>query len=1750
MIKEPTMDITIINEYKNRIDSMQPGKPQKFISAIWRLFDHYAILSYDGSYANEIVFSSAKEAYRELCGRPTDDCDTFDEFFNSNLMSALSDYFGDAEAGRIKDECILASEGPCPQYDLRPFCRSTLIGDYAKVFFKTMASAVLFACYGLRLERLLTAYSQFPTGIDNHIALELRRGNNDVFIRIKEGITGEGSHAKLRQRFLPIISKSGSPQALELIRELASGQEHLEDFLYAISSTCNDGAISSHIYFIKLILENGLCRFPSVATAFDSWTGLVYEDRDLSAVEKRMSLALKFLTDKSAAMDSLFTGDITEVSIALWALCRLDTHKAAASAGFLLDSPEKFRRLAGWYYITLAGSDSYRHSVAVKHLHLRDPEELAWVTANLHINVELLNSDNYWNEDDEKTGLTKTYYDKEYPDDPTERAALFCQLADIAAFMSQKGINGANSRNAGTKNMVRNRSIRDIKVIRSIYSNKNAAMFTEYTGSAFPWLVYSHVNSYSPLRLMLALAAYDRSIDLTMRLKDYIPIMNETHRKLYYCTLLNPKIPEQREIILAGLSDRVSYVRIGVANRLKHYPFDSAEMGRLLKTLTMGNTALRKAIVEIIGNRDEPLVRMAVNSLLDSRNRNQIIAGKELIDLYSKNNSDFRTEYKDTITEYTDENGFGLFNPRDKVFDIASRAAKRPDIKLLDDSQLKTLIVPDEKEVISLYERIADTFIRYCDYQYKTEDRYGTYKNVALGDDPYRIRILAGKGDNFIEHYLPSWARQNISYPISHYPLSEKWLAAAGDFAENSAAMAALESLWAVKSRSIQYAEWFYRLFSGYPIEPWQLVDKIQETVESKGVGFDKVREILSAIKHSQKTSQFNFALTAYINLINKIPAPRLGSECDVQEKGMEARILYIPSEPRKVLTNDYLAYWRQLVYNQIKTDAEFTDYFNEMWYEYLAAGRQEFYGLEPEDVFRAHHLSLISDDAIYMYFTTGPGAGKRMDSMTSSYGHERAVMEEYPAIKDLLATTIDRLVSIEENRGEIPASLTELASNIRSFNGGRRHFVKLLTALGNAGFHTIDKHSYIRADASKNERLSKLLRICMPAKDDTPENLQTELNKVETPVKLAVQAAVYAPAWAELLEKALAIDGLKHGVWFLHAQLCSWFSDELETQASVLSYVPHQQREYSAFDTRWFFEAYNVLGPKRFDELYINAEPIADSSGRYSQLRLFMDAALGRLAKNDAVAEIAKSRDRGMLCAYALIPLDSKNPGDAFERYEFILRFRFESRKSNSARQKKERDACRTAFENLAMTAGYDGAERMIWAFEGQNPGFLRPLTEPRRISGTEVWLNITKYGTPEMIVSKNGESPVALTKEQSHNEFVTEIRSAMIRLREQRKRAPGHFEAAMASRSEFTAEEVAGLLRHPILHDMVSALVFIAGDIVGFPVLGECESGGYELEYGNSGVDKAEGYGKLGRFLELEDANGKHRKVMGNLIIAHPIDFINRQCREAYQRRVYHKKIEQPFNQVFREHYPIQGDEPETVNVSHRFKGRLVGQNRMEYKLVDRGWRTDCNTWMQKVWHKENLISRVSGADGRNLQAPGAGLSDGAGSWTLETVQFVSRDKYELVPFVAVPPIVFSETMRDIDIAAYESRWVKTAFQASHPILEMRIAVAREMLNMRSIKNVTFQAEYAQISGSMNVYLVHMGTGAVYKPGFMKLNTSPAATAAIRRVFIPFEDCDAETIEILSNILLFANDKKIKDIGLLEQLEADWLLPPREFV
>lgn len=100
------------------------------------------------------------------------------------------------------------------------------------------------------------------------------------------------------------------------------------------------------------------------------------------------------------------------------------------------------------------------------------------------------------------------------------------------------------------------------------------------------------------------------------------------------------------------------------------------------------------------------------------------------------------------------------------------------------------------------------------------------------------------------------------------------------------------------------------------------------------------------------------------------------------------------------------------------------------------------------------------------------------------------------------------------------------------------------------------------------------------------------------------------------------------------------------------------------------------------------------------------------------------------------------------------------------------------------------------------------------------------------------------------------------------------------------------------------------------------------------------------------------------------------------------------------------------------------------------------------------------------------------------------------------------------------------------------MRKAIVECNLELFKIKNVRLEGSHAFIDGKLGQYTVHLGSGVVHQMGNAMLFVVPVHSQHRGRIFLPFVDDDPKTAEIMSKILLFAEDNKIKDPTILEQI------------
>jgi hypothetical protein len=330
---------------------------------------------------------------------------------------------------------------------------------------------------------------------------------------------------------------------------------------------------------------------------------------------------------------------------------------------------------------------------------------------------------------------------------------------------------------------------------------------------------------------------------------------------------------------------------------------------------------------------------------------------------------------------------------------------------------------------------------------------------------------------------------------------------------------------------------------------------------------------------------------------------------------------------------------------------------------------------------------------------------------------------------------------------------------------------------------------------------------------------------------------------------------------------------------------------------------------------------------------------------------------------------------------------------------------------------------------------------------------------------------------------------------------------EASMVAQDAFTQAELAVLRRHPAVARMLAALVWVTED-------------GVTRLLGN-------GFGML-----PGDGHDGRRVPAGPLRIAHPVHFVADGTWVAWQERLFKSGQRQPFKQVFRELFVPTEEEIKTGPLSRRYEGHQVQPRQALAVLGGRGWVPSCETGgAARLFHSYGLVAQVMTSAGF-LAAAEAGFPAIGG------VCFTRRGDSLAQPLDAVPSVVFSEAMRDLDLMVRVAHAGGVDPEATASTTEMRAALVRQAARLLKLGNVGFAGQRAVITGHLGEYSVHLGTGTVHRRPGGAVGIIPAGSRHRGRLFLPFADDDPKTAEILAKVLLLARDHEIEDPTIREQL------------
>ena len=754
-------------------------------------------------------------------------------------------------------------------------------------------------------------------------------------------------------------------------------------------------------------------------------------------------------------------------------------------------------------------------------------------------------------------------------------------------------------------------------------------------------------------------------------------------------------------------------------------------------------------------------------------------------------------------------------------------------------------------------------------------------------------------------------------------------------------------------------------------------------------------------------------------------------------------------------------------------------------------------------------HLSLLS--SYHRLQGAKPAADRwgsfermRRELLGLYLGHEEPAGDADAALlafaDEVCQPLLSRIIDAEIRRGDAPSDFTALSAGVTRIDS-TESFVRILAALGKDKLvRTGTAYSLHASRASRTESLCALLRCCVPQPGDTADALRALVQRHGVKPARLIEAALYVPAWIELCEEAMQMPGFTSAAYYFIAHMNEDFDDARMARIARFTPLTADELQSGAFDIAWFRSAYEALGEAQFDLLYDAAKYITDGA-KHARARKYADAALGRLTPTQVQAEIAEKRNKDLLRAYAVIPLAGET--DVQERYLYLQQFLKESRSFGAQRAASEKSAVEIAMQNLAMNAGYADAMRLTLRMETRLTEENAELFAPREVDGVTLRLIVDDQGLAAIECMKAGKALKSIPAKMKKDAYVLRLTEMKKQLTEQHRRARRMLEEAMELSSAFTASEIAALMGNPVISPMLTKLVFMAGERFGF----------------------TDG-------LTLTDASDASTPLLPAdvLVIAHPYHLWQEKQWIPWQQRLFEGRIVQPVRQVFRELYVKTADEmPRTTSL--RYSGHQLQPKRTLACLKTRRWIADPEAGLQKVFYQENLIATIWAlADWftpADIEAP-----------TLEHVAFLDRKTGKPVPIADVPPVLFSEVMRDVDLAVSVAHAGGVDPECSHSTIEMRAALLAFTLPLFCLDNVVIEGSHALIEGQLAKYSVHLGSGVVHQRGGTMLSVIPVHGQHRGRLFLPFADDDPKTAEIISKVLLFAEDSKLKDPTILEQI------------
>ncbi|MBP2706084.1 DUF4132 domain-containing protein [Microbispora sp. RL4-1S] len=270
------------------------------------------------------------------------------------------------------------------------------------------------------------------------------------------------------------------------------------------------------------------------------------------------------------------------------------------------------------------------------------------------------------------------------------------------------------------------------------------------------------------------------------------------------------------------------------------------------------------------------------------------------------------------------------------------------------------------------------------------------------------------------------------------------------------------------------------------------------------------------------------------------------------------------------------------------------------------------------------------------------------------------------------------------------------------------------------------------------------------------------------------------------------------------------------------------------------------------------------------------------------------------------------------------------------------------------------------------------------------------------------------------------------------------------------------------------------------------------------------------------------------------------------AWRETVQDKELRQPFKQAFREVYLLTPAEEMSGTYSNRFSGHLVDYRKLRALFKQRRWQAG----FLGHWDGDGEAQRVlAGGLWRVTLEHDLYDESHAGTGRIHFCR-LAEGRWDQAPLREVPPLVFSEAMRDVDLFVAVTSITADPRWADHGPDRMRDywhsfgfgdltetartrrdALARLVPRLKIADRVELTDRFLRVRGDLRTYKIHLGSGNILmEPNDAYLCIVPSGAGD--RVFLPFEEDGGMLSVILSKAFLLADDTAIADPSITRQI------------